>query len=898
MNRKFGKVKSKMGIGLGVFLMLLIAAVGSASAADCSDAIGGPGSCNCGDTVVGDYTLDGDMICSGLTDGLIIGADGIMIDGAGYSITGDGSAWTSGILNSGVLGQDYGYSDVTINDLTVSGFQDGIHIEGKFMGGTTCLNCVERNTVSNCVAHDNVDGYGIYFASCVRNSTIDHCTAYNTVGTLTSNCDDPGAGIKLFGKSHYNDVTNNLVYNNDLAGIYSKKGCQHNYVADNTVYDNGKVDPEAEYTGGIRFQCKTTHFNTFEDNVITDSIGPGIFIGGNDCVVRGNTVTGSMQANTNNLGDGIWNDRHPGGGQNTLLEDNIFCDNENLDINVQNAAQGVTGDENTCDTTSNYNDDGTTGCTYSCFKIAGTASKDGNPVDLNKVDISNLEYTDKKWSAKIDGNYYELFIGALNDPQGLNPDISPDEELLIVGCEEISGDESNCNVTDHMVTSGDIAVGGITKDLILNHYCLNWDTYPYSTWEDPDWSGPAAMEMMINHYTTAPSQSDLDTEGRGNNHECNSALPYVDRYGMRATLNAHLYPDFAHYGNHITTDVENALHYICWWQSLGPGAVPAYQDYSNWMVVRGIHTDINPRDGSYSGPDYGYTIYGYWINAPDPAGIGENSYKCVEQFTENYYKAMLDQCDVTDGNWVSICEPPEVDAEITLADSPVRFADAITPVIAEKMLMVYDAEQLALEKAVKNDELLKIVEAAINGVNEQLIPYDTQFAEVIAMTVPGEPMLVAGDSGDYYLVPFNVHVEEKMIKKVPVKIEKVKTEGLRKLERLERVAENVIIEPIARELIKVERTLVVVLVDAEDGSFKEASWVDDPVKYLPVSKVWALKLALCEISITDKEDLKTLTSKPTIELVYRDASPYYPDWKITVNDQVFYVSQDGMVSQA
>ncbi len=87
-----------------------------------------------------------------------------------------------------------------------------------------------------------------------------------------------------------------------------------------------------------------------------------------------------------------------------------------------------------------------------------------------------------------------------------------------------------------------------------------------------------------------------------------------------------------------------------------------------------------------------------------------------------------------------------------------------------------------------------------------------------------------------------------------------------------------------------------VVVDADDGSFKEASWVADPVKYLSVSKVEALKLALGEITITDSNELRALGSKPTIELVYRAASPYYPDWKITVDDKVFYVSQDGIVS--
>jgi hypothetical protein len=314
------------------------------------------------------------------------------------------------------------------------------------------------------------------------------------------------------------------------------------------------------------------------------------------------------------------------------------------------------------------------------------------------------------------------------------------------------------------------------------------------------------------------------------------------------------------------------------------------------MVVRGIHTDVKPSftQGSYE-------IKGFWINDPkNPGGIGENAYKSVEQWKGTYHKMLnVNPLDIYNGTYVAVCEPPvDDDVEVTLAKPKPRLTEAITPALDEKTLMVYDVEQLALEKAVKDDEMLRIVAAAIDGVTEELIPHDTGFAEVFAKTVPGAPMFVSGDNGDYYIVPFNVPVIARPpVRVMPVKIEKIKTSGLKRLERLKRVAADVIVEPIAFEPIKVERTLVVVVVDAEDGSFKEASWVADPVKYLPVSKIEALKLALGEMHILSASELRSdLGQKPTIELAYRDASPYYPDWKVTVNGEVFYVSQDGTVS--
>jgi hypothetical protein len=85
-----------------------------------------------------------------------------------------------------------------------------------------------------------------------------------------------------------------------------------------------------------------------------------------------------------------------------------------------------------------------------------------------------------------------------------------------------------------------------------------------------------------------------------------------------------------------------------------------------------------------------------------------------------------------------------------------------------------------------------------------------------------------------------------------------------------------------------KNTLVVVLVDAEDGSFKETSWVEDPVKYLPVSIKEALKLVLAKTGPSN--------TRPVIELVHMDSSPYYPAWQITVDGIVYTVSQDGTVS--
>ncbi|MEA1945170.1 MAG: hypothetical protein U9N07_07555 [Euryarchaeota archaeon] len=458
-------------------------------------------------------------------------------------------------------------------------------------------------------------------------------------------------------------------------------------------------------------------------------------------------------------------------------------------------------------------------------------------------------------------------------------------------------------------------------------YQANASACPCTGDKEHKMCGPATGQMNLNYMwwnsslDPAPpityNQSYLYDYGIA--HNWNTSLPYFDTYGMWRTIQ-YLDPSpYSVYGynfnKYSSTDQMHMMKLICHWicYTVGttwgghkdghpyhvPGAVPAYGNYTNWMSVRGVHTNEN----AYPWPTGELLVYGFWVNDPYPAsmgGIGENSYKTADEWATTYYLP-LDVSDINpgdpyNGRYVGILEPPDEEVgELRIMPAKPRLVDAIMPVLAEKPLMVYGIEQLALEKVIKDDEMLRIVAAAIDGVNEELIPYDAEFAAAFAKTTAGEPMLVAADGGNYYLVPFNVPVIEKPIKIMPVEIEKAKTSDLKELERVKRVDDRAVIKPIPIEPIKVEKTLVVVLVDAGDGSFKEASWVADPVKYLPVSKTEALKLALGEIDIADSNELKALGSKPTIELVYRDASPYYPDWKITVDGKVFYVSQGGVV---
>ena len=328
-------------------------------------------------TESGDYYLASNITDTTTVDVCIyITADDVTLDGQGHYIDGstpgscsalaDFPGTLSGYARSGIATK--AVSNVTIKNVEVENFCNGILLYGAS----------EDVTVANCNVHDNGNPTvgadvgefnGITVFNSVCNSTVDNNRVSNTSGRLISDCDDNGAGISVKKFCNDNDVTNNTVFRNTFAGIYGKKGSKRNYIFNNVVYENGQTGANSDLTGGIRFQCKSSHNERIENNTVTDNIGPGIFVGGNNCDVRNNTVTGSKDANTGNLGYGLYVDRYPPGGMNVEIYDNVICDNEDMDIKIQDPAQNPVGDRNTCDTGANYNDASATPpnvCTYQC----------------------------------------------------------------------------------------------------------------------------------------------------------------------------------------------------------------------------------------------------------------------------------------------------------------------------------------------------------------------------------------------------------------------------------------------------------------------------------------------------------------------------------------------------
>ena len=424
LNPYIKSVYGKIGIVTAIAAVLLVAMMGSASAQDPGCVKDGDTSVvyRCGDTVGFSCTFNGSMDCPSGTHGLVVETSNIIIDGAGYTISGGvvlndcGACAEGGQIGNhcrcGVALDLFNNENITIKNLEVKNFCNGIAVKGP----------ASEITIENCSVHDNGistaanvgQTHGITVDNKVCNSTITECEIYNNTGEDTEACGLGGAGIKFFGLCSYNNITNNTIHNNHMSGIYSKMKCEHCNVTYNIVRENGySVE---EYGGGIRLMCKLTNYWIVENNEVLNNTGPGIFVGGVHNIIKYNLVN-------NNSDNGIDIGRSDGSDYNELYY-NTICNNGGADISTcggttpWTGCYGNHGDNNTCDTASNYCDDSADcppPCVYQCA---------GEGADL---EITNLEFA--TWI--VEGENYTINYTVTNT--GVDPAGASDTGIYING---------------------------------------------------------------------------------------------------------------------------------------------------------------------------------------------------------------------------------------------------------------------------------------------------------------------------------------------------------------------------------------------------------------------------------------------------------------------------------
>jgi parallel beta-helix repeat protein len=168
-------------VGRGAAVLSLAIALSMVPAAAFAD-----GRVRCGDVLTEDTVLKNDLTnCPG--DGLIIGADGVMVDLNGHEIDGTNAAGSAGIRNRG-------HDDVRIKDGDFVGLDIGEFETGVLLRGAD---------------HNRVIGLrveGSSFGIALFDSHFNVVRANNAVGSALNQCGAVrGAAIALF-NSHGNDI--------------------------------------------------------------------------------------------------------------------------------------------------------------------------------------------------------------------------------------------------------------------------------------------------------------------------------------------------------------------------------------------------------------------------------------------------------------------------------------------------------------------------------------------------------------------------------------------------------------------------------------------------------------------------------------------------------------------
>ena len=336
--------------------IVLLVAAGSASAnGACIGAnyVFGPG-----DTVNESCTFNASMVCTDNTKpGLYLGADNVVIDGAGYSMTGTRSAAAcgfgvfggapseavpakhSGIVNgiSGTLPASY--DNVVVKNLEITNFCTGI-----VLGDGSFAYDIDNNTVTECYIHDCGDSgkttHGIHVVwanNC--NMTKNEITAIQGTG-IPGGCSGGGNGIFMYGsvdseRGWYNEITCNYLHGNEKSGFFMKHQCMHCTISYNNATENTE--------GGIMPNCKQSNFNAIEYNNMSGNAIWGMYCNGNANTIRYNTAH-----DNGNIGIELGGMAGVGNGGNNILVNNSLCGNVQ-DLVVAMIANN-TGDSNTCGT--------------------------------------------------------------------------------------------------------------------------------------------------------------------------------------------------------------------------------------------------------------------------------------------------------------------------------------------------------------------------------------------------------------------------------------------------------------------------------------------------------------------------------------------------------------------
>ena len=314
---------------IGTLLLAMLILTNGAYAATC----GGTTPCSCGDTLTTSRTLTAsDPVTTTPCpwNGLEINTSIAILDCGGRSITGSATGM-NGVYTPNNLAVLY----VTIKNCRISNFYNGI-----WMGGTSAFTTISSNTITG------ITNAGVLINRSIGNNIIEHNVVSNNDATYA-------VGIWII-NSMANDIVVNNTANNNAWGI-AVEDTAGTQVKNNTANSNTNSGIDIYYV----------RHSTIENNTILSNK--------NGIKVWGGAFSNSLLRNTVKL-NGIGIELDSSVATHTV-DSNTVCNSTTNDFSV--ASSGHSGTNNICDNAVGWNDQGTTGCTYSCAAPPPSTCTDG-----------------------------------------------------------------------------------------------------------------------------------------------------------------------------------------------------------------------------------------------------------------------------------------------------------------------------------------------------------------------------------------------------------------------------------------------------------------------------------------------------------------------------------------
>ena len=484
---------------------------------------------------------------------------------------------------------------------------------------------------------------------------------------------------------------------------------------------------------------------------------------------------------------------------------------------------------------------------------------------------------------------------------------------------------------------------------------------PWYEKEQPYYSGAAAAKMILNYIRSDVNasnnnvtQNEVYNYGLVYKNPANSGTQELDAKAMDAVL-GHFDPydsivsdcfdsyDSRYYGNRfqgynydvhaydssqLNEYMKDLVHWMAWpvpqhtWQTKPytlvahpntPAAIPLYGSYGHWAVLNGFAVSGAPLTDPQNDPQAlnDFTIFGFWMKDPTVGGLGQEAY--ISSDFGDYFMP-LNSNDQYNGKLVQIAEPPALmegqmpGEEMEKAGNAVAEADNPLPGFANMEFVGAEAEKMPEAKSAgfwamalplaSGTEWLWIKKQPWKDMVDEYFFRNQTAVAAFEGTIKGKAIKVNASGGvdDYYLVPFE----------------------------------------------KRGKATGVIMLDAEDCHFRQATWAIEPENYLPVSEQDAISAAWEQaqleargcVSKAEKqlEECKTECGKPGAEQTekcglecangcLKDAegcnataepkqaelawepnaysqTPFKPWWAVTANCGAWVVTQEGKVYKA